>query len=220
SLSAVLRVYTSYSRLIPDRGVGELVRSHIFPVAVQALVNGLGVTARVSVSFGPESSAYIAVKAVSRPKAYTSRVSRAVVDRSFASVLGAVGGVSVDRLVSQGILKKSGDRVELLEPSGVVGLDEVSLKKSLEELLLDKGVNPRNPVLRNPVDVLHYLEYKALELDREKFRNLVDELRSKVVGVDEALNIARVFARVLPTKDLERVACGRVLSHLGEFGLG
>ncbi|MEM4936131.1 MAG: DUF1156 domain-containing protein, partial [Sulfolobales archaeon] len=43
SLSAVLRVYTSYSRLIPDRGVGELVRSHIFPVAVQALVNGLGV---------------------------------------------------------------------------------------------------------------------------------------------------------------------------------
>ncbi|MEM1881768.1 MAG: hypothetical protein QXY43_01055, partial [Sulfolobales archaeon] len=75
-------------------------------------------------------------------------------------------------------------------------------------------------ILRTPVDVLHYLEYKALELDREKFRSLVDELRSKVVGVDEALNIARVFARVLPNNDLERVACVRVLSHLGEFGLG
>ncbi|MEM1795841.1 MAG: hypothetical protein QXI00_05530, partial [Sulfolobales archaeon] len=220
SLSAVLRVYTSYSRLIPNVGVGELVRSHIFPVAVQGLVNGLGAVAGVSVSFGLESSAYIAIKAVSRPRTYASRVSRAVVDRSFASVLGAVGGVGVDRLVSQGVLKKSGDRVELLEPSGAVGLDEASLKKSLEELLLDKGVNPRNPILRTPVDVLHYLEYKALELDREKFRSLVDELRSKVVGVDEALNIARVFARVLPNNDLERVACVRVLSHLGEFGLG
>ncbi|MEM1623889.1 MAG: DUF1156 domain-containing protein [Sulfolobales archaeon] len=220
SLSAVLRVYTSYSRLIPNIGVGELVRSHIFPVAVQGLVNGLGAVAGVSVSFGLESSAYIAIKAVSRPRTYASRVSRAVVDRSFASVLGAVGGVGVDRLVSQGVLKKSGDRVELLEPSGAVGIDEASLKKSLEELLLDKGVNPRNPILRTPVDVLHYLEYKALELDREKFRSLVDELRSKVVGVDEALNIARVFARVLPNNDLERVACVRVLSHLGEFGLG
>ena len=220
SLSAVLRVYTSYSKLIPNIDIGELVRSHIFPVAVQGLVNGLGAVAGVSVSFGLESSAYIAIKAVSRPRTYASRVSRAVVDRSFASVLGAVGGVGVDRLVSQGVLKKNGDRVELLEPSGAVGLDEASLKKSLEELLLDKGVNPRNPILRTPVDVLHYIEYKALELDREKFRSLVNELRSKVMGVDEALNIARVFARVLPNNDLERVACSKVLSHLGEFGLG
>ncbi|MEM3662806.1 MAG: hypothetical protein QXI68_04390, partial [Sulfolobales archaeon] len=122
--------------------------------------------------------------------------------------------------VSQGVLKKSGDGVELLEPSGAVVLDEASIKKSLEELLLDKGVNLKNPILRTPVDVLHYLEYKALELDREKFRSFVDELKSKVVGVDEALNIARVFARVLPNNDLERIACGKMLLHLGEFGLG
>ncbi|MEM0244913.1 MAG: hypothetical protein QXM42_06805, partial [Zestosphaera sp.] len=218
SLSTVLSVYTRYSRLIPDKSVSELVKNHILPAAIQAMVRGAGVFVGVSTSFSPESSSYIVVKLVSRPGNY-SRFRRAVIDRDFASVLGAVGGLDVSKIVSLNILGRYGDELELLEPKASVGVDEASLRKSFEELLLEKNISLRNPVFKTPIDVLHYIEYKALELGRDEFKNFIEGLKGKTVGVDEALNIARVFARVLPSGDPERRACSRILSHLGELTL-
>ncbi|MEM4032504.1 MAG: hypothetical protein QXV53_04310, partial [Zestosphaera sp.] len=218
SLSTVLSVYTRYSRLIPDKSVSELVKNHILPAAIQAMVRGAGVFVGVSTSFSPESSSYIVVKLVSRPGNY-SRFRRAVIDRDFASVLGAVGGLDVSKIISLNILGRYGDELELLEPKASVGVDEASLRKSFEELLLEKNVSLRNPVFRTPIDVLHYIEYKALELGKDEFKNFIEGLKGKTVGVDEALNIARVFARVLPSGDPERRACSRILSHLGELTL-
>ncbi|MEM2278709.1 MAG: DUF1156 domain-containing protein, partial [Zestosphaera sp.] len=218
SLSTVLSVYTRYSRLIPDKSVSELVKNHIFPAAIQAMVRGAGVFVGVSTSFSPESSSYIVVKLVSRPGNY-SRFRRAVIDRDFASVLGAVGGLDVSKIISLNILGRYGDELELLEPKASVGVDEASLRKSFEELLLEKNISLRNPVFKTPIDVLHYIEYKALELGRDEFKNFIEGLKGKTVGVDEALNIARVFARVLPSGDPERRACSRILSHLGELTL-
>ncbi|XXC01515.1 DUF1156 domain-containing protein [Thermogladius sp. KZ2Tp1] len=221
SLSAVLSVFTS-SKLVPERETHELVQQEIFPLALRGLVEGIFKHAGLERPLDPYSSSYLALKVTTRAeggKVEKKGFKRGRVDRTYASLLGVFGGLRVDNLVASGILKKVKEELELFEPEPAEPTAS-GIARALEVLLSEKRVDPSKPdSFKTPVDVLHYLEMKALQLTSEQFKKLVEELKARVPKVYDAINLARVLYAVLPEGDPERVSCMRVLHHLGLLGL-
>ncbi|MCY0883765.1 MAG: SDR family oxidoreductase [Acidianus infernus] len=71
------------------------------------------------------------------------------------------------------------------------------------EKLLDKKALLGDYNFSNPVQVFHYLEYIALK-STDKLNEEIEKLREKTRFVDEALAIAKIFAKVLDEKDVEK----------------
>jgi putative DNA methylase len=233
SLSAVLGVYTSYSRLVPEISSEELVTREVFPLALKGLVEGAHKYAKLEKPLDNYASAYLALKLVTRTVKETEEEARAKrrekgieefrrgrVDRTFASLLGVFGGIGVETLIASKVLAREKEELELLEPEPKA-LTPSEVVKALEVLLREKGVDPSRPELfRTSVDALHYLELKALQLTSDQFKRFLQELEAKSPKVSEAVNLARALYSVLPKSDPEHYCCERVLSHLGLLHAG
>ncbi|MGC8983556.1 MAG: hypothetical protein ACP5KA_07400, partial [Desulfurococcaceae archaeon] len=206
------------SKLVPDVETQRLVQQEIFPTALRGMVEGLFKHAGIESPLDAHSSAYLALKVTTRTgggKAERKGFKRGRVDKTYASLLGVFSGLGADSLITSGILKRVNGELELLEPAPAE-LTDSSIARALEALLAEKKVDPTRPAsFKTAVDVLHYLELKALQVTGELFKKLFEELKAKVPKTDDAVRLARVLNAVLPNEDPEKVGCRRVLSHLG-----
>ena len=233
SLSAVLSVYTSYSKLVPEISSEELVTREVFPLALRGLVEGAHKYAKLEKPLDNYASAYLALKLVTRTvkeadeRAQARKREKGVeefrrgrVDRTFASLLGVFGGIGVETLIASKILAREKEELELLEPEPKA-LTPSEVMKVLEVLLREKGLDPSKPEsFKTSVDTLHYLELKALQLTSDQFKKFFQELKARSLKASEAVNLARALYSVLPKSDPEYYCCERVLSHLGLLHVG
>jgi len=228
SLAGVLSVYTSYSKLVPDISIKEIVKNS-FSLALKALVEAVYKRGGVEKPLDPYSSAYVALKLVTRAGEEKAKARgrelkiefrRGRVDKTFASLLGVFSNINVDILIANKILAKKGDELELLEPEPD-SLTEQSIRRALENLLHEKNLDPSKPEnFRTAVDALHYLELKAIQLTSDQFRKLFEDLRSRNLRFSEAIDLAKVLHVALPDNDPEKVGCKRILQHLNMISLG
>jgi len=227
SLSAVLSTFTSYSKLVPEVGTNELVKK-AFSLGLKGLVEGVYRYAGLERPLDPYASTYLALKLITRTIVEDSRsrrrtevsLKRGRVDRTFASLLGVFSGVNVDNLILSKILARGKEDLELLEPEPE-SLTESAIKRALEVLLQEKGLDPsRTQTFRTSVDFLHYLELKTIQLTSEQFKKLVEELQIKNPRVLEGIDLAKALYSVLPDYDPEKICCRRILQHLGLLHFG
>ena len=228
SLAGVLSVYTSYSKLVPDISVKEIVERS-FSLALKALVEAVYKRGGVEKPLDPYSSAYVALKLVTRAGEEKAKARgrelkiefrRGRVDKTFASLLGVFSNINVDILIANKILAKKGDELELLEPEPD-SLTEQSIRRALENLLHEKNLDPSKPEnFRTAVDALHYLELKAIQLTSDQFKKLFEDLRSRNLRFSEAIDLAKVLHAALPDNDPEKIGCKRILQHLNMISLG
>lgn len=215
-LGKVLSQFTQYERLIGLKAAGgspvkELVENYIYPATAEAIARSYGaVGARLS----PTSMFYLLGKVLvgRRP-----RQMRRVLDRTTAIILSIGTRSDLDRLRSQNIILRDGERLILLEPRWGVR----SLREAVEDALTVRNLDPRKLNVVTAIDVLHLLEYYAVTLPKEEFRRKVDEVRGKVPALfDEATALARILASGLPAEDPERELAKQVLDALGAMAPG
>jgi putative DNA methylase len=219
SLSAILNVYTSYSRLIPDVNISELVSKEIFPLALAGLVEGVYRYVGLEKPLDPHASAYLVLKLLTRIGG-KEEFRRGRVDRTFASLLGVFGGIGVDSLIISRVLARGKEDLELLEPEAKA-LTDSGIKAALETLLHEKGVDPsRFETFRTSIDILHYLELKALQLTSEQFRKLFEDFEARDSRAIEAIKLAKALYSVLPDSDPEKICCTRILKYLDLLSFG
>jgi putative DNA methylase len=219
SLSAILNVYTSYSRLIPDVNISELVSKEIFPLALAGLVEGVYRYVGLEKPLEPHASAYLVLKLLTRIGG-KEEFRRGRVDRTFASLLGVFGGIGVDSLIISRVLARGKEDLELLEPEAKA-LTDSGIKAALETLLHEKGVDPsRFETFRTSIDILHYLELKALQLTSEQFRKLFEDFEARDSRAIEAIKLAKALYSVLPDSDPEKICCTRILKYLDLLSFG
>ena len=227
SLSAVLSVYTSHSKLVPEISTRELTE-RAFSLALRGLVEGVYKHAGLEKPLDPYASTYLVLKLITRaggvsPGSRGRREEghrRGRVDRSFASLLGVFSGLNVDSLIASGVLARKKDELELLEPEPDA-LTESAIRKALEALLHEKGLDPSKPgTFKTSIDILHYLELLAIQLTSDQFKKLFEDLELKNPRVSESVNLARALYTVLPDNDSEKICCRRILHHLGLLRFG
>jgi len=215
-LGKVLSQFTQYERLIGLKAAGEspvkeLVENYIYPATAEAIARSYGATgARLSST----SMFYLLGKVLvgRRP-----RQMRRVLDRTTAIILSIGTRSDLDRLRSQNIILRDGERLILLEPRWGVR----SLREAVEDALTVRNLDPRKLNAVTAIDVLHLLEYYAATLPKEEFRRKVDEVRGKVPALfDEATALARILASGLPPEDPERELTKQVLEALGATAPG
>ena len=203
-MGKVLAEFTKYEKLIGLKGesidaVKDLVRNHIFPTVVQAIVEGLakGTGARIE---NPYSVFYVLVKTLVPP----SRNVRKLDSNTFV-FLNVSGNLNDKDLAKNNIIrlkekKKSEKEIELVEPENARDLNEAI--HSFEKLDHVRAAATGNFNFANPVQVLHYLEYVALKYP-DRLKEEIDKLRERTRFVDEALSIAKIFTKLLNKNDVE-----------------
>jgi putative DNA methylase len=223
ALAGALSVFTSYSKLIPEVNTSEII-DKAFSLALKGLVEGVYRCAGLRRPLNPYASAYLVLKLVTRTgrkdagsRKVEAKFSRGRVDRTFAVLIGTLGGIKVNDLITSRILTKSGKELELLEPEAE-RLEESAIRRALEVLLHEKGLDlSKSETFKTSIDALHYLELKALQLTSEHFRKLYEVMESNPrisPKVLEAIELAKVLYLVLPDSDPEKICCRRILSHL------
>ena len=217
-LGKVLEVFTRYKDIVGVKSVEDLVSNYIYPATAQAIVRALASTYNVRPVSSKDSIFYLLSKIISPPPDVGLR---RIIDENSLVMLAFSGGADKDEFVSSGVVvKKGGEAFELNEPRRVRDLTELPrvIQETLEETAKGrrrKRTAGEEDSYDSPVKVLHKMEYVALTKPGD-VRGEVDLLRSKTLYLDEALDLARILVRVLGDDDVEREACTKLLSSLGE----
>jgi putative DNA methylase len=209
ALSAALSTITTYSKVyrMGELSVESLVRDYVYPCTIRGLILALAGKADVKGEVkSPESMFYVASKALFGGRAETKKLDRS--DVSLLAIGTKIDAKSLEdplKLVTRVKTKAEEGRGEsafkLLEPTS-------KERSSLEEFLTSKGLSIGEPNIRSSVDMLHMLEYLSIALPSEFFNKKLEALKSKYPDkVDEALIIAQLLSRVLPSDDIERELC-------------
>jgi len=200
-LGKVLSVFTRYEKILGLRGEGiaaveDLVTNYVFPTTAQALIEGLskGIGVRIS---DPYTVYYVLVKLLIPPP---TRGVRKLDSNTLTFLNLSSGSLDVKDLQSKGVVRVEGkdDTIALVEPE-----QDKDIIAALEQLPEVKMALQGNYSFSNPVQVFHYLEYVSLKYS-DKLKDEIEKLRERTRFVDEALAIAKVFARVLPDNDIEK----------------
>jgi len=213
TLAATLAAATRYKE-VRDVGrvnVDALVDKYVYPATMKGIIRAVARVGRVSEEVKSSSAIlYVLVKVIMKG------AKRKHLTSNDAVMLSIGTGADLNEIVGRyRIFTKGGGEetrgiaLTLLEPQSLN-------KTELEEFLARRGLDMVEPKLRCSVDALHVLEYYALTLPLEEFRKRLEDLRAKYPSyVEEALAMARIFARVLPEKDVEKTLCSRVVERLG-----
>lgn len=206
-LGKVLSVFTKYEKLVGLKGerekaVEELITNHVYPATVQSIIEGLSKGVGVTIS-DPYAAYYILVKLlIPRPEKGVRKI-----DKTSLTLFSLTGNLDFKDLQDNGIVKADKDSISLAEPNQ--GAKETLEVISELEKLLDKKALLGDYNFSNPVQVFHYLEYIALK-SKDKLKEEIEKLREKTRFVDEALAIAKIFAKVLDEKDVEKEPSKRI----------
>ena len=210
----MLSIFTRYERIIGVKNTKELVEKYVYPATAEAIAQALGgekLTGRLSNT----SLFYLLSKILI---ARRPRQVRRTLDRSTMAILAIGTRNDKNQLKYLKLVEQEKDKFRLLEPAWSQRNLVTAIKSTLER----KGINPRTPMARTAVDLLHLLEYYAVTLPRSEFAKKADELRARFPALyEEALSMGRVFAKVLPSNDPEQELVNRVISVLapGQVGI-
>ena len=211
-LGCVLSVFTRYEGVVGVKSTKELVEEYVYPATAEAIARALG--GELSGRLSGASLFYLLGKVLI---ARRPRQVRRTLDRSTMAILSIGTRNEVRRLKNLGLVGQERDKFRLLEPAW----GQSDLARAVRSALEKRGVNPRNPVARTAVDLLHLLEYYAVTLPKSEFTKRVEELRARYPALyEEALGLARLLAEVLPSGDPERELTNRVVSVLAPSQAG
>ncbi|WP_016730555.1 DUF1156 domain-containing protein [Saccharolobus islandicus] len=200
-LGKVLSVFTQYEKILGLRGEGinaveDLVTNYVFPTTAQAIIEGLskGIGVRIS---DPYTVYYVLVKLLIPPP---KKGVRKLDNNSLVFLNISSGSLDVEDLQSKEVVRVEDNKntIALVEPE-----QDKDIITALEQLPEVKMALQGNYNFSNPVQVFHYLEYVSLKYS-DKLKDEIEKLRERTRFVDEALAIAKVFARVLPDNDIEK----------------
>jgi len=203
-LGKVLSVFTRYEKILGLRGEGiaaveDLVTNYVFPTTAQAIIEGLSKGTGVRIS-DPYTVYYVLVKLLIPPP---TRGVRKLDSNTLTFLNISSGSLNAKDLQSKGVVKVvkvkgKGNSIALAEPE-----QDKDIIVALEQLPEVKMALQGNYNFSNPVQVFHYLEYVSLKYS-DRLKDEIEKLRERTRFVDEALAIAKVFARVLPDNDIEK----------------
>jgi putative DNA methylase len=203
-LGKILSVFTRYEKILGLRGeeiaaVEDLVTNYVFPTTAQAIIEGLSKGTGVRIS-DPYAVYYVLVKLLIPPP---TRGVRKLDSNTLTFLNISSGRLNAKDLQSKGVVKVvkvkgKGNTIALVEPE-----QDKDIIAALEQLPEVKMALQGNYSFSNPVQVFHYLEYVSLKYS-DRLKDEIEKLRERTRFVDEALAIAKVFARVLPDNDIEK----------------
>jgi putative DNA methylase len=204
-LGCVLSEFTRYERVVGADSVRDLVERYVYPATAEAIARMLG--GEASARLRDPSMFYLLAKVLVDRRA---RQRRRSLDRSSVNILAIGTRVSLDELARQSIVRRSGEGFELVEPAW--GQDPI---RSLREVLEDRGIDLRNPSPRNPVDLLHIMEYYSSTLPSSELSSRLEELRSRYPSLyEEALSLARLISRLIGDMDPEAELAGKLVAFV------
>jgi putative DNA methylase len=224
---SALSVATGYKEV---RSMGvirtkDLVKNYVYPASYLGLMKALSEKADLKETVkSADSMFYLIVKVA------FGGAKRKILESTDARIISIGTLLDLNDAVKWRILKYgSGSVLPSEEDEGeeekganvaraktLILMEPVSSEKSkLGELLEVRGVGVSDLKIRCSVDALHVLEYFAISYSRDEFMRRLNELKEKFSSyVDEAIIMARIMAKVLPSEDVEKVLCRRVVEYL------
>jgi putative DNA methylase len=216
TLSAALASATKYHEVLEmgKLDVGTLVDKYVYPATYLGLARALARKAEVNESIkSPDGMFYLLVKSISagaKKKMLESTDARIF---SIGTSLDLNSAIKTLKILGAG--EKEGGAKVAKAKTLVLREPTSSERSKLKELLEVRGVGVSSPNIRCAVDALHFLEYLAVSSSREEFKRKLEELRSKSsLQVEDALIMAKTMAKVLPTGDVEKNLCSRIVDYL------
>lgn len=208
TMASILSIFTRYEKLYGPTGlldVKSLVTDYVYPATAKALAMALG---KFAGSPGevkrPESLFYLITKALF-PK--IGKAKRKL-DRTNIALISIGTKADINTLQKFRIMYREKANFYLEEPA-------TEDRKSFEEILREKGINPAKPVIESTIDAFHLLEYYSITLPLNlflaKFLQVKEEYSNEV---EEAINIAAILAKVLPSTDPEKKACEEIIARI------
>ncbi|MEM0192446.1 MAG: DUF1156 domain-containing protein, partial [Candidatus Korarchaeum sp.] len=223
TLAAALAAATSYREVISlgRLSVDELVDKYVYPAASIGLAKAFARRAEIKDGVrSPDAMFYMLAKCL------IAGARRKIIESTDLRLLSIGTSLDVKAALKEWKLlremkgeEEAGAKVAkaktliLLEPPSVE-------KAKIMELLEARGVGAsEEPNVRCAVDTLHLLEYYAVAYSAAEYMRRLEKLREKYPAqVNEALSLAKIFARVLPEDDPERRLCERVVSPALQLG--
>ncbi|MEM4564967.1 MAG: DUF1156 domain-containing protein, partial [Desulfurococcaceae archaeon] len=223
TLAAALAAATSYREVISlgKLSVDELVDKYVYPAASIGLAKAFARRAEIKDGVrSPDAMFYILAKCL------IAGARKKIIESTDLRLLSI--GTSLDVKVAlkewKLLREMKGEEeagAKVAKAKTLILLEPPSAEKAkIAELLEAKGVGTsEEPNVRCTVDALHILEYYAITYSATEYVRRLEKLREKYPAqVNEALSLAKIFARVLPEDDPERRLCERVI--LPAFQLG
>jgi len=216
TLAAALATATRYReiRVMGKIDTSTLVDKYVYPATYLGLTKAFARKADLKESVKtPEGMFYLIVKST------VAGAKKKILESTDARIFSIGTSLDLNNALRDLRLlkaeeKASGAKVakakvlRLLEPTSKEG-------SKLAEFLEVRGVGATDPRVRCSVDALHLLEYWAVRYSREEFRRKLDELKAKSpLHVEDALSMVRIMARVLPSEDIEKELCNRIVEYL------
>ncbi len=202
----------NWSKLVVTTRLGDLeekiIKEIVFPAAGRGLIEFLSEEYNAYIR-SSDAIAYILFKLM-----YAGAVTEKKLRVSDMIILSLASGSPVKSFITKKIVEERGKgkkkRYVLLEPRS-------TKPREFEAFLRRKNLDPLLPRATTSIDVLHLLEYYALTMGRDQFRDKLDKLRKKIRAdfIDEAIGIAKILAHVLSEDEPERQAITRILEYLG-----
>ena len=216
TLAAALAVATRYKevRVMGRVNVGTLVDQYVYPAAYLGMAKAYAQKAEIKDGVkSPDAMFYLLVKST------LAGAKEKILESTDARIFSIGTSLNLNLALKQKILrprKKEGG-AQVAKAKTLALVEPTSTERSkLAELLEARDIGIREPEIECTVDALHALEYFAVTFSREEFRRRLGEMRAKYPAfIEEALSMARILAKVLPERDVEKTLCTRILEHLG-----
>lgn len=216
SLAAALSEATKYREVVSlgRLSADELVDNYVYPAATIGIARAYARRADVRDGVrSPDAMFYLLAKCLmagAKVKVIESTDLRLLSIGTSLDVNAAVKELRILRPAGRGE-EESGAKVAKAK-SFILSEPPSAEKSKLAELLEARGVGVSEPNIRCTVDALHFLEYLAVAYSAGEYRRRLEGLRSEHPShVNEALVLARIFAKVLPEDDPEKTLCSRVV---------
>jgi len=209
AMAAALNIVTRYKGLYDSKGdlsVVRLLTDYIYPFTATGIAESLREKSKVGEIKSPDGLFYLLVKALFGSK---EKMSVKKMDKSDIILLKISTGVDTDRLVTDGLIKKTKEEYTLHEPMK----DDTSF---LERFLRDdRGINLAKQEIRNSLDVLHLMEYYSMILPISKLKSKWDEIKGEYSSEgDEAFTLANILYQILPDVDAEKKLVGEFVGKI------
>ncbi|MEM3480012.1 MAG: DUF1156 domain-containing protein, partial [Candidatus Bathyarchaeia archaeon] len=223
TLAAALAAATSYREVVSlgRLSVDELVDKYVYPAASIGLAKAFARKAEIKDGVrSPDAMFYMLAKCL------IAGARRKIIESTDLRLLSIGTSLDVKAALKEWKLLREmkGEEeagAKVAKAKTLILLEPPSAEKAkIMELLEARGVGAsEEPNVRCAVDALHLLEYYAVAYSATEYMRRLEKLREKYPAqVNEALSLAKIFARVLPEDDPERRLCERVISPAFQLG--
>jgi putative DNA methylase len=183
TLSAALRVITSYKEIYSPKGVlsvEDILNEFAYPLTALGIAMALSDKVKGKPVTSTEALFYLMVKVL------FGGVEKKSIDRTDVSLLKIATRADPNQLEKIMILKRGKEKgYTLVEPA---------YASKLDSFIKSRGINITELKLRNSVDCLHLLEYYAYAYPRSRFMEMLEGLAEELV--EEAITLAKIIRTV------------------------